>query len=60
MLKGILFHINGVLPKKEYRMALMVDCSGRMESEYRLVQEDTKEQESLNLTAILLFIKEID
>ena len=34
----------------------MVDCSGRMESECRLVQEDTKEQKSLNLTAILLLI----
>ena len=26
----------------------MVDCTGRMENECRLVQEDTKEQKSLN------------
>jgi len=40
--------------QKEYWSELMVDCSERMESECCLVQEDTKEQKSLNLTAILL------
>ena len=54
MLNGILFQRNYMLPKKEKRRELMVVCNGTIESECHLVAEDTKEQNSLNLIAILL------
>jgi len=53
MLNGILFQTKGMFPKKEYRSELIVDCNGKIERECYLVHEDTKEQKSLNLTAIL-------
>jgi len=55
-LNGILFHMKGIFPKKEYQSELIVDCNGKIERECCLVLEDTKEQKSLNLTTILLLI----
>ena len=54
MLKGILFQVNGVLPKKEKRNELMVVCSGTIHNEWCLVQEDTKEQKFFKLMVTLL------
>ena len=48
--------MKGIFPKKEYRSELIVDCNGKIERECCLVWEDTKEQKSLSLTAILLVI----
>ena len=38
--------IKGMFPKKEYRSELIIDCNGKIEREYCLVHEDTKEQKS--------------
>jgi len=43
MLHEILFHRNGVLPKKEKWNKSMVVCNGTIESECHLVAEDTKQ-----------------
>ena len=49
-----MFHIEGMLLKKEFHSELIADCNGKIESECCLVYEETKEQKSLSLTAILL------
>ena len=53
MLNRILFQRYGMFPKKEKRNELMVVCR-LIEGECLLVDEETKEQKSLNFIVTLL------